>query len=151
MPKAATIIASGLRLGLLGVGGLALAVVVFVHDHQRKADAAEAAFWTMDGPACPTLDKAAYAAAPGEAKVTVFQDIRFEYRVGHMMCIRRPNERGGGDHPVCQFTGPDALGVKAAGAQAYFAPGRGRAARVAVVDGAAHCVVIKRFEMKDHR
>ena len=151
MPKAATIIGSGLRLGLLGVGMVALAIGAFVYDHQRKADAAEAAFWSMEGPACPTLDQAAYVAAPGKAKVTVFQDIRFEYRVGHMMCIRRPNERSGGDHPVCQFTGPDALGVKMAGAAAYFAPAGGRAARVAVEDGTVRCVVIKRFEMKDHR
>jgi hypothetical protein len=151
MPKPTTIIGSGLRFGMLGVGVVALAIGAYVHDQQRQADTAEAAFWSLDGPACPTLDKAAYDAGPGQAKGTIFQDIRFEYRVGHMMCVRRPNERGGGDHPVCQFTGPDLLGVKAPGAEGYFALSGARAARVAVEDGAVRCVVIKGFAMRDHK
>jgi hypothetical protein len=137
----------------VGVGVLALAVVHYVYSAQKKTDATEAAFWSMGGAACPTMDKATYDQAPGTPKVTAFQDIRFEYRVGHMMCTHRPAERGqgGGDHPVCQFTGPVLLGVKATGTQAYFAPAGMSAVRVAVVDGTARCVLIDHFEMKDHR
>jgi cbb3-type cytochrome oxidase subunit 3 len=151
MPKATTIIGWGQRLGAVGVGVLALAVVHYVYSAQKKADAAEAAFWSLDGPPCPTMDTATYARSGGEPKMTAYGGARFEYRVGHMMCALRPDTRGSGEHPVCQFTGPVLLGVKTAGTQAYFAPAGMSAVRVAVIDGTARCVLIDHFEMKDHR
>ena len=86
MPKAATIIGSGLRLGLLGVGVVALAIGAFVYDHQRKAAAAEAAFWSMEGLVAPPLN----------GQLTVRQAIADAIRVGHMSPIRRPGGAGGG-------------------------------------------------------
>jgi hypothetical protein len=152
MPKATTILNTGLRLGMIGVSALALAAVAYVHAVQRKADAAEAAFWSLDGQPCPTIDKAAYAHAPGKAKVTAFEGASFEYRVGHMMCTLRPHKGlAGGDYPVCQFTGPVLLGVKTAQTQAYFAPASVQAARVAILDGQPRCVLVHRFRMSDHR
>ena len=152
MPKATTILDTGLRLGLIGVGVLALAVLAYVHAVQRKADAAEAAFWSLDGPPCPTLAKAAYEQAPGKAKVTAFEGASFEYRVGHMMCTLRPHQGLlGGDYPVCQFTGPALLAVKTAQSQAYFAPASAQAVRVAILDGQTRCVLAHRFRMSDHR
>jgi hypothetical protein len=152
MPKATTILKTGLRLGVVGVGALGLAVLAYVHAVQRKADAAEAAFWSLDGPPCPTIDQAAYAHGPGKAKVTAFEGASFEYRVGHMMCTRRPHAGlGGGKYPVCQFTSPALLGVKTAQTQAYFAPPSAQAARVAILDGQTRCVLVHRFRMSDHR
>jgi hypothetical protein len=152
MPKATTILNTGLRLGAVGVGALGLAVLAYVHVIQRKADAAEAAFWSLDGPPCPTLDKAAYEQAPGKAKTTAFEGVSFEYRVGHMMCTLRPRKGLlGGDYPVCQFTSPVFLGVRTAQSQAYFALPSVQAARVAILDGQTRCVLAHRFRMNDHR
>jgi hypothetical protein len=68
-----------------------------------------------------------------------------------MMCVHRPDARGWGEHPVCQFTGPVLLGVKAPGIQAYFAPPAMKAVRVAVIEGQARCVLIAPFQMGDRR
>ncbi|EJL36131.1 hypothetical protein PMI01_01115 [Caulobacter sp. AP07] len=151
MPKTTTIIGWGQRLGAAGVVVVALAVTHYVYSDHRKAAAAEAAFWSLDGPPCPTVDAATYARSGGEPKVTAYDGVSFEYRVGHMMCTLRPDTRGGGEHPVCQFTGPVLLGVKTPTTTAYFAPTGMNAVRAAVIDGKARCVLIHRFEMKDHR
>ena len=151
MPKATTIIGWGQRLGVLGVAVVALAVVHYVYSDQRKAAAAEAAFWSLDGPACPTVDAATYARSGGEPKVTAYDGVSFEYRVGHMMCTLRPDTHGGDEHAVCQFTGPVLLGVKTPTTAAYFAPTGMSAVRAAVIDGKARCVLIHGFKMKDHK
>jgi cbb3-type cytochrome oxidase subunit 3 len=151
MPKANRIIGRGQTLGAACVGLLGLAAAVHVYSTQRKASAAEAAAWSLDGPPCPVVTPATYAAVPGAPKATTFEDASFEYRVGHMMCVHRPDARGWGEHPVCQFTGPVLLGVKVPGTQAFFAPPSMSAARVGVVDGKIGCVLIPPFKMGDRR
>jgi hypothetical protein len=151
MPKATKIIGLGQKLGAACVFLLGLAAAVHFYGVQRQASAAETAAWSLDGPPCPTVTAATYSTAPGAPKVTTFEDASFEYRVGHMMCIHRPDARGWGEHPVCQFTGPVLLGVKAPGIQAYFAPPSMKAVRVAVIEGQARCVLIAPFQMGDRR
>ena len=151
MPKANRILGLGQTLGAACVVVLGLAALANVYSTQRQASAAEAAAGSLVGPPCPTVAPATYAAGPGVAKVTTFEDASFEYRVGHMMCVHRPDARGWGEHPVCQFTGPRLLAVKAPGIQAYFAPPSMRAVRVAVIDGKASCVLIAPFRMGDRR
>ncbi|SFK08363.1 hypothetical protein [Caulobacter sp. UNC279MFTsu5.1] len=151
MPKANRILGLGQALGAACVAVLGLAAAAHVYSSQKQASAAEAAAWSLDGPPCPTVGPADYAAGSGKAKVTAFDDARFEYRVGHMMCIHRPDARGGGEHPVCQFTGPVLLAVRTPQAQAFFAPPSMRAVRVAVVDGQPRCVLIPPFQMADRR
>jgi hypothetical protein len=151
MPKANKIFGRGQLLGAAGVVLLGLAAAAHVYVTQRQDSDAEAAAWSLDGPPCPVVESAAYAAASGTPKVTTFEDASFEYRVGHMMCVHRPDARGWGEHPVCQFTGPVLLAVKAPGTQAYFAPPLMSAVRVAVIDGKASCVLIPPFRMSDRR
>jgi hypothetical protein len=121
---------------------------------QRRASAAEDAFWALRGPPCPTMAASAYDRAWGTAQVTRYGGADFEYRVGHMMCTRRrdPNLAGGGPlRTVCQFTGPVFLSVATARGRSYFEAPHMHAVRVAVVDGQARCVLIPPFRMSDHR
>jgi hypothetical protein len=145
------ILDSGMSLGGWVVIAASVGICAAIYLAQRNASADEAAFWSLRGPPCPTLDAASYQRAWGTAQVTRYDGASFEYRVGHMMCTRRPGEQGtGGPYPVCQFTGPVFLGVETGGHRAYFAPPSRSAARVAILNGQAHCVLIPRFKMNAH-
>lgn len=114
---------------------------------QEQADAQEAARWSVEGEPCPTLSEAAYDAAPLSVSETRFYGMTFERRVGHVMCTRVAVAGRKDKQPVCQFTGPVFLRAEAAGQAAYFAPGQGKAARVALVDGRLRCAVVPKFKM----
>jgi hypothetical protein len=146
------IVDSGMSVGGWVVIAASVGLCAAIYLAQKDASADEAAFWSLRGPPCPVLDQASYQRAWGTAQVTRYDGARFEYRVGHMMCTQRPDEHGaGGSHPVCQFTGPVFLGVETGGDRYYFAPPSRYAARVAILDGHAHCVLIPRFKMNAHR
>jgi hypothetical protein len=151
MPKASNIIGLGQKLGALGVAVLAVVMGVNVYTVQKKADDAVAAAWSLDGPPCPTVDAATYAGFWGKPQVTAYDDVKFGYRVGHMVCTHRPDAKGGGEHGVCDFTGPVMLGVTSPTATAYFAPTGMSAVRAGVVDGQARCVLIAPFRMQDRK
>lgn len=141
-------------MNLAGVVVIAvsLGICAYIYLAQKNASADEAAFWSLRGPPCPTMDLAAYERAWGEAQVTRYAGASFEYRVGHMMCTRRPVEgQDGALYPVCQFTGPVFLGVTTARGRYFFNPPYTHAARVGVVDGEARCVLVPRFKMDAHR
>ncbi len=114
---------------------------------QELADRQEAARWSMDGPPCEVISEAAYDAAPLSVSETRFYGMKFERRVGHVMCTRVLVDGQKDKQPVCQFTGPVFLRAETAGQAAYFAPGPGKAARVALVDGRLRCAVVPKFRM----
>jgi hypothetical protein len=131
-----------------------LGLCAFIYLSQKSASAVEAAFWSLQGQPCPTMDQAAYERAWGTPQVTPYGGASFEYRVGHMMCTQRPGEGrddGGARHPVCQFTGPVFLGVTTVRGRYFFEPPNMNAARVGIIDGEARCVLIPRFRMNAHR
>jgi hypothetical protein len=145
------ILDSGMSLGGWVVIAASLGLCAAFYLAQKDASTDEATFWSLRGPPCPSLDQASYQRAWGTAQVTRYDGASFEYRVGHMMCTRRPDEHGAGLHPVCQFTGPVFLGVETGGERHYFAPPSRYAARVAILDGQPRCVLIPRFKMDAHR
>ena len=146
------ILDSGMSLGGWVVIAASIGICAAIYLAQKSASADEAAFWSLRGPPCPSLDPASYQRAWGTPQVTRYDGASFEYRVGHMMCTRRPGEQGtGGPYPVCQFTGPVFLSVETGGRRSYFAPPARYAARVAILNGQARCVLIPRFKMNAHR
>jgi hypothetical protein len=114
---------------------------------QEAADRQEAARWSVDGEPCPVITEAAYDAAPLSVSETRFYGLAFERRVGHVMCTRVLVAGHKDKQPVCQFTGPVFLRAEAAGQAGYYAPGAGKAARVALVDGKLRCAVVPKFKM----
>lgn len=150
--KRRNILDGGMSLGGWIVIASSLGICAAIYLAQRSASADEAALWSLRGPPCPVMSPSAYQQAWGKAQVTRYGEASFEYRVGHMMCTRRSNPPGNGPtHPVCQFTGPVFLGVESGGSRYYFAPPSRYAARVAILDGEARCVLIPRFKMNDRR
>ena len=131
-----------------------LGICAFIYFAQKNASAVEAEFWSLQGPPCPAMTPAAYDQAWGKPQVTRYGGAGFEYRVGHMMCTQRRDERQDGEaglHPVCQFTGPVFLGVTTARGRYFFEPPNMNAARVGIVNGEARCVLIPGFKMNAHR
>lgn len=146
-----SILDGGMSLGGWVVIAVSLGLCAFIYLSQKDASSVEAAFWSLEGPPCPTMAPSAYERAWGEPQVTRYGGAAFEYRVGHMMCTLRPDEGEDASHPVCQFTGPVFLGVTTRRGRSYFAPPYTHAARVGVIDGQARCVLIPRFKMNAHR
>ncbi|MGZ6020682.1 MAG: hypothetical protein ACXWKO_18610 [Phenylobacterium sp.] len=139
----------GLRLGL----GLLLALAVVAaavswnYLSHRRQDLAEG--WIGDRPACPAITAAAYAAkgyARGE-RASAYEETTFARQFGHMECKDVVTQGGFGflTHPVCQFSGPAALRVKASGGEAFFEPGVGRIATVSIEHGRASCALGGKF------
>jgi len=136
------------------VGGIALAVgglvasEVLRRQHEIADATASGRVAGLDGPPCPTLTPAAFAAyrLPPQ-KAFIFNGVRFARRYGHADCstLADPVKKGGAFVPVCQFTGPVVLSVTTASGSWYFEPGAGRAATVFVPEGPPRCVLAARF------
>jgi hypothetical protein len=107
--------------------------------------------WTGIRPPCPTLTAAAYAAKgySAQERTTDYRDVTFTRQFGHVMCkdIDTPGGWGFLSHPVCQFTSPTAVRVRADRREAFFEPGPGRLATVSVERGRAACAIGGRFTL----
>jgi len=130
---------------------LALAVVAVCvtwnYQSHRRQDLAEG--WIGDRPACPELTAAAYAAKgyPRAERSSVYEDSVFARQFGHMECKDVVTQGGLGflTHPVCQFSAPAALRVKAGAGEAFFEPGIGHIATVSIEHGRASCALGGKF------
>ncbi|HZZ66973.1 MAG TPA: hypothetical protein VFE18_02265 [Phenylobacterium sp.] len=107
--------------------------------------------WVGSGPPCPTISAAAYRARGYAAheRATVYDEVTFARQFGHMICKDVDTSGGFGfvTHPACQFTSPTALRVRSARGEAFFEPGPGKLATVAVEHGRATCAEGGRFTL----
>lgn len=135
-------------------GGIALAVgaVIATEVLRRQHEIAEATAASqaalVDGPPCPTLTPAAFAASKLQPKKAfIFNEIRFARRYGHADCstLADPVRKGGAFIPVCQFTSPAVISVTTHKGEFYFEPGVGRSATVFVPDTGPRCVLAAKF------
>ena len=132
-----------LSVGLALAAAVAIGIGAASRLRHGPAEAADAQFYTVSGPPCPTLSAAAYAA--GAIKVGPrfeYGDVVFGRGYGYVSCSwLHGGFLGLSVHPVCEFTGPGVLTVTTSSGEAYFAPGVGKPATVSVSDGQARCVV----------
>jgi hypothetical protein len=137
----------GLWLGIVPAGVLLVAVVIWNAGYHRDKELAQG--WAGDRPGCPSLSAAAYAAKGYRARErgTAYDDVIFSRQFGHVMCNDADNRGAFGflSHPVCQFSGPTAIRVKAGKTEAFFEPGTGQAATVSVQRGQAQCAMGGKF------
>ena len=115
---------------------------------QRGPAVREAREWAIDGPRCPSISAAAFAARGQSApQAFEFGDVIFARRFGHASCalIGYGGGRGFGRYPVCQFTSPDALMIRARGREVRYILGPGQPATVSVRRGRPACVMAARF------
>ncbi len=129
---------------------LTLAFVGYVAFRQRQADAVLAAEWRLDSAPCPVAPGRQTLRGGRPPMVTLYDGVKFERRSGFIQCVHRPYGPGQGrrDYPVCQFNGPQAVGVTVGGTETHFVQPKGRSLRVAVIDGRPVCVLIDRLAMK---
>jgi hypothetical protein len=126
----------------------AVAAMVVLDMRERAAVVAdasdEAQVSRIVGPPCPTLTAQAFTARGLEAGKTFdFGGLTFSRRFGHAQCNEAASGGllGAGSFPVCQFTSPDVLAVKAGKALYLFEPGLGRKATILARDGKVSCVM----------
>ncbi len=137
----------GVWVGILpGLAIVASILAVNAGYHHRMALAEG---WAGDLQGCPALSAAAYAAKgyPAGERPTVYDGVTFTRQFGHVMCADADNRGALGflSHPVCQFSGPSAIRVRAGGTEAFFEPGVGQLATVSVEQGRAQCALGGKF------
>jgi len=141
-----------LTIGVAALVFLGFAAWLYGGDYLRQRDLAfaRAAEAKVEGPPCPQLTAAEFAARKLRiARLTNYEDVIFGRQFGHMNCSSLRYGAGWGTaiYPVCQFTSPSALYVKADKGEWFFAPGPGQAATVAVPRGEARCVMDSNFRL----
>jgi len=139
---------AGVWLGILPALAIVGAILVVNATYHRRKELAQG--WAGDLPACPVLSATAYAAKgyPAGERAIVYDAVTFTRQFGHVMCADADTRGALGflSHPVCQFTGPTAIRIKAGKAQAFFEPGIGRLATVSVERGRARCALGGKFK-----
>jgi len=138
----------GLWLGILPALAIVVAILGVNAIYHRQKELAQG--WAGDLPACPPLSAAAYAAKgyPAGERAAVQDGVTFTRQFGHVMCDEADDRGALGfrSHPVCQFTGPAAIRVKAGATEAFFEPGIGQVATVSVERGQARCTLGGKFK-----
>jgi hypothetical protein len=138
----------GLWLGILPGLAIIVAILAVNATYHRQKEVAQG--WAGVLPPCPSLSAAAYAAKgyPAGERATVHDGVTFTRQFGHVMCDEAddPGALGFLSHPVCQFTGPTAIRVKAGKSETFFEPGIGRLATVSVERGRAQCALGGKFK-----
>ncbi len=134
--------------GLLAAAMVGGGVLVASLRTAGAAKAADAIYWSPQGPPCQALTASAFAALhmPVQAPFAVGK-ASFARAHGHADCIEIPAGFLGFDsYSVCQFTGPGAVMVSIAHGDFYFAPAFGHPATVSTKGGRPTCVQAANFK-----
>jgi len=139
----------GVWLGIVPAAAIVGTFLILNSSYHRNL--ARTQGWVADGPPCPSLSAAAYAAKGYAARerATVYDGMTFTRQFGHVMCADADTRGGAGflTHPVCQYTSPTAIRIRTAGGEAFFEPGPGALATVSVEHGRAACAIGGRFTL----
>ena len=130
----------------LGVG-----LVTFQAVKNRTAAVATAKAWDIQGPPCPALTAAEFAAKRYTAKKTFpYDNVTIGRTAGDASCsdVKEGGGKGFGTDKVCQFTSPAALTVTTDQAAYYFVPGVGQPASLIIHHGAPRCVMASKFTLQ---
>jgi hypothetical protein len=153
MKRAVSFGSEGRGLKVAGGAALALGVVALIVTpdfikHRREA-VAMAKAWTIVGPPCPAINSEAFHLRSSKPHGFDYDGVVFVRGAGHVSCqdVGTAGGRGLGTYPVCQFTSPGVLHIKAKGREAYFAPGPGQPATISLADGAIRCAMGSNFTL----
>jgi hypothetical protein len=136
---------SFVTLALVVCGCVGAAGVVTAWLEMRTQRFAEAKSWTVEGPPCPSLSRAAIVAFGAVTWQTFDYDGFVIARIhGDATCSEIGYDGGRslfGDFPVCQFERPGLLVIRTRQGIFRYAPGVGRPATISVPHGRPRCVV----------
>jgi hypothetical protein len=138
----------GVWLGILPGLAVVAALLAVNAGYHRNRELAQG--WAGERPGCPALSAAAYVGRsyPAGERAIVYDEVTFTRQFGHVMCSDADSQGGLGflTHPVCQFTGPTAIRIKAGRTEAFFEPGIGQLATVSVERGRVRCALGGKFK-----
>lgn len=130
-----------------GLGGMLLLLVAIpaIDVYRTWAGAqAEKRQWAIAGPACPVVGQPQLSVVGHKPpKTFTYNEITFTRHLGDVSCsaFREDGFMSPENYSVCQFSGPGAVTVQAAGETVTFQPGPGRRTTVTVRKGQVSCVV----------
>jgi hypothetical protein len=129
-----------------GIGFLTLQLV-----KDRSANVARAKAWNIQGPPCPALTQADWAAKHYEAKKAMEYGGAVIGRAAGDADCSEVHENGGkglGIDLVCQFTSPAALSVSSKAGTFFFTPGIGQPATLIIHHDTPRCVMASKFTLQ---
>ena len=121
----------------------------FVKD--RNAHIALARAWDIQGPPCPAMTQAEFAAKRYTAlKAFPYDDITIGRTAGDASCsdVNDNGGKGFGHDKVCQFTSPATLTVASPAGNWFFVPGAGQPSTLIIHKGAPRCVMASKFTLQ---
>lgn len=134
--------------GALIVLTVAIGLVTWNWVRGRDVDIATSRAWSIEGPPCPQLTAADWAARRQKApKVFDYDGTQFGRWAGDASCsdVKTHGGTGFGVDKICQFTNPVALTVVSPAGAFYFLPGVGQPATLAIHKDVPRCVLSSKF------
>ena len=129
--------------GYVCAAAAALAAL-FVGVSAVQALDAQAAYWKVTGPPCPSLTRRAFLARGVKTDQSFhFQALVLARAYGWADCAEQVVM--GRTVDICQFTNPGVLAITTSSGAAYFAPGVGRPATVIASKGLVRCVLASNY------
>jgi hypothetical protein len=138
---------AGVLVSILAVGA-----ITFEYMRDRAGHIAVAKAWDIQGPPCPALSEAEFAARRWTAPKTFDYDgVTLGRAAGDASCsdVKTGGGTGFGTDKVCQFTSPAALTVAIKGARYFFLPGVGQPATIAIHHDVPKCVMASKFTLQN--
>ena len=117
----------------------------------RKANIATAKAWDIQGPPCPALTRAEFAAKRYTAlKTFPYDEVTIGRTAGDVSCsdVKENGGAGFGTDRVCQFTSPATLTVVSKTSAYFFVPGPGQPSTLIVHKGVPRCVMASKFTLQ---
>jgi hypothetical protein len=129
--------------------GAGLLTFQFVKD--RNAHIATARAWDIQGPPCPAMTGAEFAAKRYTAlKTFPYDDVTIGRTAGDASCsdVRDKGGKGFGTDKVCQFTSPATLTVVSPAGGWFFVPGAGQPSTLIIHKDVPRCVMASKFTLQ---
>lgn len=145
------------RFGMAHVIGAVLATTAAIgfvaHElsRDRNANIATAKAWDIQGPPCPQLTEAQWAAKHEKAPKTFDYDgTQLGRWSGDASCsdVHDKGGKGMGVDKVCQFTSPLTLTVVSPAGAFYFLPDMGKPATLIIHKDVPRCVMASKFTLQ---
>jgi hypothetical protein len=138
-------------VGAVVVITAAATLLTFQFVKDRNAHIALAKAWNIQGPPCPALSQAEFAAKRYTAlKTFPYDDIVIGRTAGDVSCsdVNDNGGKGFGHDKVCQFTSPATLTVVSPAGRWFFVPGAGQPSTLIVHKGVPRCVMASKFTLQ---
>jgi hypothetical protein len=131
------------RATIIAVGVMLATTPLFALLLQREAAMGRVSAWTAEGPPCPVISRAAFAAYGEPIRDDFhYEGVRYGMASGYARCAKIATDPlfGLGHGPICQFNDPTVIAVSGPGGEVFFLT-RLRPATIVMDAGRPRCVL----------